>query len=51
MSIYRDLFGNLDDDYPVAANLNANAFYIGSHPQIGDQEVDYVIEVFHKFFE
>lgn len=49
--IYRDLFGNLDEDYPVAANLNANAFYIGSHPQISDEEVDYVIEVFHKFFE
>ena len=49
--VYRDLFGNLDNDYPVAANLNANAFYIGSHPQISDDEVDYVIDVFHKFFE
>lgn len=49
--VYRDLFGNLDAQYPVAAHLNNNAFYIGSHPQISDEEIGYVIEVFHDFFK
>ncbi|NNF72208.1 MAG: DegT/DnrJ/EryC1/StrS family aminotransferase [Rhodobacteraceae bacterium] len=47
---YRTLFGNLDADYPVAAWLNANAFYVGCHPQLSDGDVDTMIEVFHKFF-
>ncbi len=48
--IYRQIFGNLDDEFPVAANLNKNSFYIGCHPDISDEEVRYVIEKFHEFF-
>ena len=47
---YRDLFGNLDAEYPVAARLNANAFYVGCHPQISDADVDRMIAVFHGYF-
>lgn len=48
--VYRELFGNLDAQFPVAARLNANAFYVGSHPQISDADVDHMIEAFHDFF-
>jgi len=48
--IYRDMFGNLDAEYPVAAWLNENAFYVGSHPQIDDADVEYMIGVFHDYF-
>ncbi len=48
--IYRRLFGDLDDQYPVAATLNARAFYVGCHPAITDEEVEYMIETFHGFF-
>lgn len=48
--VYRQLFGNLDAEYPVAAWLNANAFYIGCHPQMSDSHVDTVIDVFHGYF-
>lgn len=48
--VYRDLFGDLDSQFPVAAWLNANAFYVGSHPQITRAEVDFMIETFHDFF-
>ncbi len=48
--IYREIFGNLDDEYPVAANLNKNSFYIGCHPNLKDEEVEYMIEKFHQFF-
>jgi len=48
--IYRKIFGNLEDEFPVAARLNQNAFYIGCHPDIRDDEVEYVVEKFHLFF-
>lgn len=48
--VYRKLFGNLDAQYPVAAWLNRNAFYIGCHPELSDQDVEYMIEQFTQFF-
>ncbi|MBA3768806.1 MAG: DegT/DnrJ/EryC1/StrS aminotransferase family protein, partial [Acidobacteria bacterium] len=49
--IYRQLFGNLDEQYPVAARLNETAFYIGCQPSLTDDDVDYVTECFQRFFE
>jgi dTDP-4-amino-4,6-dideoxygalactose transaminase len=48
--IYRRLFGDLDDEYPVAARLDETAFYIGCQPELEDADVDYVIDVFHAYF-
>jgi dTDP-4-amino-4,6-dideoxygalactose transaminase len=48
--IYRALFGDLDDEFPVAARLNERAFYIGCHPAITDEEAHYVIRTFHDYF-
>lgn len=48
--IYRELFGDLDNEYPVAARLNERAFYIGCHPVISDADNDYVIEKFNEYF-
>ncbi len=49
--VYHQIFGNLDKQYPVAARLNQNAFYIGCHPDMHDEEAAYVIEKFHQFFQ
>lgn len=48
--IYRDLFGDLDRHYPVAAHLNRNAFYIGCHVDVSDDDVDHIGSVFEEFF-
>lgn len=48
--VYRRIFGKLDDKYPVAARLNRDAFVIGCHPEVSDEDVDYVINCFHGFF-
>lgn len=48
--VYRQLFGDLEPDYPVAAHLNRRAFYIGCHAGMTDEEVDYILERFHTFF-
>ncbi len=47
--VYRQLFGNLDDQFPVATWLNQNAFYIGCHPDMADEDVLFVIESFQEF--
>ncbi len=49
--IYREIFGNLDDQFPVSARLNTTAFYIGCHPDLTDGDMDYVIEHFRRFFK
>ena len=48
--VYREIFGNLDEQFPVSARLNETAFYIGCHPDLNDRDMDYVVEHFHKFF-
>jgi perosamine synthetase len=48
--IYQKLFGVLDEDYPIAARLNENAFYIGCHPDMSDDDVNYVIDCFRRYF-
>ncbi len=48
--VYRKLFGNLDAQYPIAAKLNQTAFYIGCHPDMSDEDVEYVIERFNHYF-
>lgn len=48
--IYRKLFGNLDAQYPVATWLNRNAFYIGCHPEMSDEDSEYMIEQFKQYF-
>ncbi len=48
--IYRKIFGNIDEYYPVAARLNKTAFYIGCHPDLTDENIDYVTDCFQQFF-
>ena len=48
--VYRRLFGELEDRYPVAARINRASFYIGCHPEMSDDDVEYVIDAFHRFF-
>lgn len=49
--VYRELYGNLDSEYPVASWLNENAFYIGCHSDLSDADVEYVVDAFASFFE
>ncbi len=47
--IYQKLFGNLDRQFPVAHWINTHGFYIGSHPELSNAEVDYMIAMIHEF--
>lgn len=49
--IYRKLYGNQHTHYPVAHWINQNGFYIGCHQKMSRRDLDYIIRVFHAFFE
>ena len=47
--IYRKLFGDLEPDYPVAAYINHNGFYIGCHHGLDQKELNYIIDCIGKY--
>ncbi|GAB6283446.1 MAG: DegT/DnrJ/EryC1/StrS family aminotransferase [Ignavibacterium sp.] len=49
--IYKRLFGNLEDKYPAAKKINHSGFYIGCHPYMNDEEVNFIIDAFHYYFK
>lgn len=48
--VYRRLFGELEEQYPVAKEVNDSGFYIGCHYYMSDEEVEFVVQAFHEFF-
>lgn len=48
--VYIELFGNLEDQYPVAKRINNQGLYIGCHQGLKSEEIDYMIKTFHQFF-
>lgn len=49
--IYKNLFGNIEDNYPIAKYINNNGFYIGAHHGLGNMEMDYLITMLTEFLE
>jgi dTDP-4-amino-4,6-dideoxygalactose transaminase len=49
--IYKKLFGNIEDEYPVAKWLNQSGFYIGCHQYLTQEEKDYIVEKIHEYFQ
>ena len=48
--IYRQLFGDIESQYPVAQWINNNGFYIGCHPYLEEEQLEYVVSRFERFF-
>lgn len=49
--IYKKLFGDIEDKYPVAKHLVSNGFIIGSHPYITDSDIKYLENLFYTFLK
>ncbi|HUC20547.1 MAG TPA: DegT/DnrJ/EryC1/StrS family aminotransferase [Candidatus Polarisedimenticolaceae bacterium] len=47
---YKEIFGDIENQYPVAKWINNGGFYIGCHQGFGREELDYIIKTFHDFF-
>lgn len=48
---YIELFGDLEAEYPEAAHVNNNGFYVGCHQGLNTEDLDYMVEVFKEFFK
>jgi len=49
--IYKELFGNIEDNYPIAKWINNSGFYIGCHSYMNDSEINFVIEAIRNYFK
>lgn len=47
--IYKQIFGEIEKNYPAAEYINNNGFYIGCHHGLGTEELDYIIEKFGDY--
>ena len=48
--VYERILGCRESDYPVSKMINHNGFYIGCHQDLTDFDLDYVAELFERFF-
>lgn len=48
--VYQNLWGNIEDQFPIAKNISRNGFYIGSHQGITKSDLKYIVDKFHEFF-
>lgn len=49
--IYRKIFGDIEEQYPVACHINRHGFYIGCHQGLTKDDLDYVVEHFENYIE
>lgn len=49
--IYKEIFGDIEKDYPVAEWINNNGFYVGCHHGLEKEELDYIVDSLIKFIE
>lgn len=48
--IYKELFGDLEKEYPVARWINENGFYVGCHHGLSEEELEYIVKTIGHFF-
>lgn len=49
--IYRQIFGDIEGEYPVARWINESGFYVGCHPYLKSEELEYVVETVREYFK
>ena len=49
--IYKEIFGDIEKDYPVAQWINNNGFYVGCHLGLSKEELNMIIKTIHAFLE
>ena len=49
--VYKKIFGEIEDEYPVAKYIDKNGFYIGCHHGMSKAQLDYQIEIITNYLE
>ncbi len=48
--IYRKIFGDMGSNFPVANWINESGFYVGCHPYLRPEELEYVVQTIKEYF-
>ena len=49
--VYKKMYGDIEDQYPVAKWINDNGFVIGCHHFLTNDDLTYVVETFKRYFD
>lgn len=49
--IYKELFGDIEKEYPVAEWIDQNGFYVGCHHGLTELELDKIVAVIEEFIK
>ena len=49
--IYKELFGNIEDEYPVAKNISRKGFYVGCHHGLNEDDIKQIANTFNGFMK
>ena len=49
--VYKEIFGDIEKDYPVAEYIDHNGFYIGCHHGLTDRDLQYVVKVISDYLK
>ena len=47
--VYKEIFGDIEKEYPVAEWIDKNGFYVGCHHGLNEQELDVIINTIYEF--
>jgi len=49
--IYKEIFGDIEDEYPVAKYIDSHGFYIGCHHEMTEEQIVYVVDTMKAFLD
>lgn len=49
--IYKQLFGNIEDQFPMAKKINESGLYIGCHQYLTEEDLQYISDTIHEYFK
>lgn len=49
--VYKEIFGDIEKEYPVAEYINHNGFYIGCHHGLTKSDLQYTVEVIGDYLK
>jgi perosamine synthetase len=47
---FKQQFGDIEKNYPIAAHVNTHGFYVASHPYLTDDDINQMIDGFRSFY-
>lgn len=49
--IYKEIFGNIEDNYPISKWINNHGFYVGCHQYLGYDEIIYISKKIGEYID